>query len=356
MGREPLFDPADFRIEPGVAHLCAAGESAFLRAHDQAFADFAADTSRAEAGRDRQFARERTARGQAAALFGVDASEIGFVSNVAEGMSILAESVAWVEGDTVHVNAIEFPSVALPFSMGGVELSPRVEARTRVVAVSHVSYLTGERRDLVALREAADRHGALLVVDFSQSAGVLPVEAYLADFAFSACYKFLLGCTGVAVAYWNRRRQPGWTPRSGGWNSVELADLPDYQAPAVPRPDAARFTRGNPALPSVYVLSSALEYLARYDRGDLAAHVEALAGELLDGLAGLRIEPLTPREAARRGPSVSIPAADPQGLARRLAARSVLAWGGQGRLRLSFHGYNGSRDVEQALSALRIEL
>ncbi len=356
MAREPLFDPADFRIEPGVAHLCAAGESAFLRAHDLAFADFAADTSRAEAGRDRQFARERKARGQAAGLFGVDESEIGFVSNVAEGVSILAESLAWVEGDNVHVDAIEFPSVALPFAMRGIELSPRIDTRTKVVAVSYVSYLTGERRDLAALREAADREGALLAVDFTQSAGVLPAEAHLADFAFSACYKFLLGCTGVAIAYWNRGRQPGWAPRSGGWNSVELADLPDYPVPAVPRPDATRFTRGNPALPSVYVLSSALDYLARCDRGVLAAHVEALAGELLDGLAGMGIEPLTPREPARRGPSVSFPAAEPQSLARRLAARSVLAWGGQGRLRFSFHGYNGSRDVEQALSALRLEL
>ena len=48
------------------------------------------------------------------------------------------------------------------------------------------------------------------VVDFTQAAGYLPIEASVADFAFSACYKWLLGVTGVAVAYWNRTRQPGW--------------------------------------------------------------------------------------------------------------------------------------------------
>ena len=46
------------------------------------------------------------------------------------------------------------------------------------------------------------------------AAGYLPLEASIADFAFSACYKWLLGVTGVAVAYWNRARQPGWSPAS----------------------------------------------------------------------------------------------------------------------------------------------
>jgi selenocysteine lyase/cysteine desulfurase len=87
-----------------------------------------------------------------------------------------------------------------------------VDARTRAIGVSYVSYLTGERHDLSALRALADSVGALLVVDFTQAAGYLPLEATLTDFAFSACYKWLLGVTGVAVAYWNRVRQPGGLP------------------------------------------------------------------------------------------------------------------------------------------------
>jgi hypothetical protein len=37
----PLCDPADFRIAPGIAHLCATGERPFLRQHDAAFAAYA---------------------------------------------------------------------------------------------------------------------------------------------------------------------------------------------------------------------------------------------------------------------------------------------------------------------------
>ena len=49
----------------------------------------------------------------------------------------------------------------------------------------------------------ADSVGALLLVDFTQASGYLPIDASMADFAFSACYKWMLGITGVAVAFWN---------------------------------------------------------------------------------------------------------------------------------------------------------
>jgi hypothetical protein len=47
----PLFDPAAFRIAPGIAHLCAAGETPFLRQHDAAFAAYAADKSDGPGGK-----------------------------------------------------------------------------------------------------------------------------------------------------------------------------------------------------------------------------------------------------------------------------------------------------------------
>ncbi len=364
MAGTSLFDPADFRIGPDVAHLCAAGESAFLRRHQAAFEAYARDKSGGMAGRALQFEHEARARALAAARFGVPAPDAAFVSNVAEGVAMLVESLEWAPGDNVCVQHREFPSLVLPFAMredgpqvrlaeGG--FAPCVDARTRVIAVSHVSYLTGIRQDLAALRRLADGVGALLVVDFTQSAGVLAVDAAVADFAFAACYKFLLGSTGVAVAIWNRARRPGWVPRSGGWNSVQPEEPPDYSKPAVPRPDAARFTRGNPSLPSVYVLESALDYLAGHETEALEEHVAGLAGEMLEGLAELGIEPLTALDPGRRGPSVAFACPDAAGLGRRLAERGVLAWSGDGRVRLSFHGYNGARDVERALDALRRE-
>ena len=47
----PLFDRRDFRIPDGIAHVCAAGETAFLRSHDAALLRYAADKSNGAPGR-----------------------------------------------------------------------------------------------------------------------------------------------------------------------------------------------------------------------------------------------------------------------------------------------------------------
>ena len=113
----PLFNPADFRIAPGITHLCAAGETPFLRQHDAAFAAYAADKSDGPAGRHRQEAMMESARARAARLFHVAPADIGFVSSVAEGVAMVVESLDWHAGDTVLVDPDEYPSVVAPITL-----------------------------------------------------------------------------------------------------------------------------------------------------------------------------------------------------------------------------------------------
>jgi selenocysteine lyase/cysteine desulfurase len=51
-----------------------------------------------------------------------------------------------------------------------------VDPNTRVIAVSYVSYLNGERFDLANLRAKANEVGPILVVDYTQAAGYLPID------------------------------------------------------------------------------------------------------------------------------------------------------------------------------------
>lgn len=345
-----------------MAHVCAGGETAFLKSHDDALRRYAIDKSNGMPGRIGQDAQVERARAGIARSWGVTPGDIGFVSNVAEGGAIVAESIDWRDGDNVVIDAIEYPSVVAPFALRGVALRQAqggdvdrlgsvVDERTRIVAVSYVSYLTGERYDLSAARAAADKVGALLVVDFTQAAGYLPVPASLADFAFSACYKWLLGMTGVGVAYWNRQRQPGWSPRSAGWHSVAPGTRGWDATPAL-RDDAMRFTRGNPAHGPVYVLADALDYLAQYDPAALQQHVQTLTVALLDRLEKLQIPSTTPRDPARHGASVCIASPRAQAIVDELQQRHVWAWNGHGRVRFSFHGYNTMDDVDRIAGAL----
>ena len=360
-----VFDPADFNIPDGVAHVCAGGETACLKRHDAALSRYLRDKSRGMAGRDAQETQIARARAGAARLWSVDTGSIGFVSNVAEGVSMVAESLNWREGDNICIDANEYPSVAGPFVQRGVtvrqargsdpnRLAACVDARTRVIGVSYVSYLTGERFDLTTIRALADRVGALLVVDFTQAAGYLPIDASIADFAFSACYKWMLGITGVAIAYWNRARQPDWAPVSAGWYSF-APGARGYDTVPPLRDDALRFTRGNPAHASIYVLAEALDYLSAFDMRDVRDHVQGLTVALLERFQALQIPAMTPADPARHGASVCVASPRAQAIVNRLAERGVLAWNGQGRVRFSFHGYNTARDVDRIVEAWRTE-
>jgi len=362
----PLFDPAAFRLPAGVAHVCAGGETAALRAHDGAVLRYLADKSGGLPGRTAQEAEVEAARRGIAGLWGVDTSEIGFVSNVAEGVSIVIESLDWRDGDTVCIDANEYPSVVGPIVMrrnpvvglrqargtAPDRFSSAVDGSTRIIAASHVSYLTGERVDLPALRRLADQVGALLLVDFTQAAGYLPIEASLADFAFSACYKWMLGITGVAIAYWNRARRPDWVPASAGWHSFARGPGGYDTVPPL-RDDAMRFTRGNPAHCPIYVLNTALSYLSGFDMADVQRHVQILTATLLDRLESLQIATTTPADPARHGASVCIASIRAQAIVDAMYTQGVYAWNGHGRIRISFHGYNSMSDVERTIEALR---
>ncbi len=368
----PLFDPAAFRIPPGVTHVCAGGETPFLRRHDAALVRYAEDKSAGPPGRDRQEAEVGHARALAAAAWGVAPAEIGLVANVAEGMSLLVESLDWRPGDNVCLDPDEYPSVVAPLALRrnpAVELrfarvadpeavAARIDARTRMIAVSHVSYLNGARHDLAALRRAADRVGALLVVDHTQAAGWLPIEAAVADFAFAATYKWLLGMTGVALAYWNQARQPDWRPASAGWYSLASGARPDYAAGGAGlalRPDALRFTRGNPAHGPVYVLASALDYLGGFEAAAVQRHVQALTTALLGRLAEAGIASTTPSDPARHGASVCIASPRAAAVVEGMHRRGVHAWNGRGRIRFSFHGYNALPEIDRIMDALLAE-
>ncbi|HYZ32315.1 MAG TPA: aminotransferase class V-fold PLP-dependent enzyme [Crenalkalicoccus sp.] len=363
----PLFDPADFRIPPGIAHLCAGGETPFLLRHDAALLAYARDKSAGMPGRTRQEAEVEGARARIAAAWGVAQDEIGFCANVAEGVSLVVESLDWRPGDTMLVDPDEYPSVVAPAALQrhppvALRFAPMrdpaavaavADHRTRLIGVSAVCFLTGARHDLAALRRIADRVGALLVVDYTQAAGWMPIRAELADFAFAATYKWLLGMTGTAIAYWNRARQDAWAPATAGWHSIASHARPDWSAPPGLVPDAMRFARGNLAHAALYVLNGALDYVAAHDMAAIERHVQALTTALLARLEALGIASTTPPDPARHGASVCIATSAAARLAGWLQDRGIWSWNGRGRVRFSFHGYNDMREVDRIAEALR---
>jgi selenocysteine lyase/cysteine desulfurase len=336
-----LIPKSEFIGLEEITHLCAGGESPTLKSHREAIEQFFADKALGEVSRERMDETVRRCKEKVAVLLDVSPDDVAFVSTSSEGINILAYGLKWHSGDNVVVCDVEFPSDVLPWTRlkeQGVEvrivpnrnwfislsdIQQAMDSRTRVVAVSDVSYFTGQRLPLKALSEMAHSHNAVLSLDSTHAAGVMPVQASYADILVTSCYKWLLGTHGAAIFYWNRERLPDLEPPFLGWHSGE--SIPDWHTPAefALRSGADRFEAGNLGFISIYILDNALDHILRIGIPAIENHVLQLSGQAWEGAW--------------------------------LGERKILVWGayaGVGRVRVSTHLYNSAQDVERLLNAL----
>jgi len=338
-----LIDPEEFVGLEGVAHLCSGGEAPFLRRHLDACARFAGDKGGGMSGRDRLFAVYARAKERLAARLGIAADAVALLAHASEGLNQVAHAIDWREGDNVVVADVEFPSGIYPFAAlhpRGVELrlvpsrdyyvalpnlESAVDARTRLVVASQVSYLSGQRLDIGRLAALAHRIGALLAVDATHGVGVF------AD---------------------RPERMGALRPATLGWHSVREHGGPGEPAAMNLREDASRLEAGNPSFLPIYVLESALERLDEIDPAASLDHALRLGDEVIGGLRRRGHPVITPVAREERAGNVCFLSASAPDLVARLAARGVHVWGSEGRVRVSLHAYNDSEDVARLFDAL----
>lgn len=368
---QALVPRPDFLGLEGVTHLYTAAECPMLARSAAALQAYAAQKSRAEAGRAHHAAVAQSAKTAVGGLLDVAPEEIAFVASASDGINQVCGALDFRPGDNVVVNDLEFPSVTLPWlrlKRRGVEvrvvrhqrwdiptdaLLAAVDGRTRLLALRHVSYVTGLRHDVPAIAEGLRRSGALLLLDATQSLGVLPVPVALADFVVSSTYKWLLGTHGLGVLYWNRTRRPDFEPAAVGWYSVENLFAADRYERYTLKPDAGRFESGYVNFPAIYALNESVPYLLDAGPERIAAHALALGDRLIEGLARLDLEVMSPRDSARRGASVSFVHERAAEIGPALAERGIHVWAGDGRVRASTHLFNDADNVDRYLSAVR---
>jgi cysteine desulfurase/selenocysteine lyase len=353
-----------------VAHLCTGGEAPWLRSHDAACRRFGELKSGGMAGRDEMFRVYARAKDGVARMLGVGPERVAFLAHASEGLNQAVASVDWRPGDNAVFADLEYPSLVYPvarLAASGVEarvvpsrehrvsiddLAARVDDRTRLLLVSQVSYLTGQRLDLARCAEIARARGAWLAVDATHALGVAPVDAGLCDFVVSACYKWLLATHGVGVFAYAPERVGELRPNVLGWHSIgQRGGMADPLAMPL-RADASRLEAGNPSLLGLFVLDSALAALAPFRVDDVLAHAHRLGDALIEGLRRRGRCVITPEAPEERAGNVCFLDPDGGGLADRLAERGVLVWGSEGRVRVSAHLYDDMGDVERFFAEL----
>ncbi len=175
--------------------------------------------------------------------------------------------------------------------------------RTRVVAFTHQSNVTGAVAPVAQLVARAAAVGALTVLDACQSVPHMPVDLHRlgVDFAVFSGHK-MLGPSGVGVLYGRRELLEALPPFLTGGSMIETVRMEG----ATYAPPPQRFEAGVPMTSQAVGLGAAADYLEAIGMEAVAAHeasLTAAALEQLSAIDGLRIVgPATPGE---RGGAVS---------------------------------------------------
>ncbi len=315
--------------------------------------------------------------------------EIVFTSGTTEGINLV--SYAWAAprmqaGDEIVLSVMEHHANIVPWHFlrerqgvvlrwvecgqdGSLDPQAVIDAigpRTRLVAITQMSNVTGTVVDVAAICAAARAKGVPVLVDGSQAAVHMPVDvaAMGCDFYAVTGHK-LYGPSGSGAIFIRRERMAEMRPFLGGGDmirevhreSVTWADPP------------MKFEAGTPGIVNQIGLGAALEYLMALGMENIAAHERRLrdhAMARLSGLNWLNLQGTAPGKGAIFSFTLQGPAhahdistvLDQRGVAVRAGthcAMPLLAHlGVTATCRASFGLYNTEEEVEALVSALEL--
>ncbi len=327
------------------------------------------------------------ARARVARYLNVAASEIVFTGGATAAINLVAHSFtqALSPGDAVVVSELDHHSNLVPWQIaaersglvlraipatadGRLDLDALdrvLDARTKLIAVTHASNVTGAVTDVARIVVAARSVGARVLLDGAQRAphGPLDLPALGIDFYALSGHK-LFGPNGVGVLWGRGDLLAAMPPFMGGGEMIRRVTLAKTTYADPP----ARFEAGTPPIAQAVGMGAAVDWLLGLDWPAIAAHELALAGRLMDGLAAIRGARLVgPAGLQARLPviSMTLDGAHPHDVAQILDARGVAVRGGHhcaqplmdrldlaGTIRASLALYSDAGDVDSCLEGL----
>jgi selenocysteine lyase/cysteine desulfurase len=298
-----------------------------------------------------EYSAVTAARQSFARLTGVGEARVAVGGSVSVHVGLIATSLP--PGAEVLFPEGEYASVITPFLVRGdlklryaplERLADAVRPGTALVAFSAVQSADGRIADLAAVRAAAAAHGARTLVDASQSAGWMPLDAGAWDFTVTGGFKFLLCPRGVSFLTLSEEAQESVAPIHAGTFAAKDLWATTYGPIEELARSATRYDEP-PAFPSYHGAEQSLALLEEIGIDAVHAHDTALAARFRAGLTELGYAPV-PGDSA----IVAVPQLGHR--APELAAAGVLLSDRAGNLRAAFHLYNSSADVDRVLELL----
>ena len=156
-------------------------------------------------------------------------------------------------------------------------------ARTKVVAVTHMSNVLGTVNPVAEIIAQAHAAGAKVLLDGCQGIVHMPVDVKALDVDF---YVFsghkLYGPTGIGVLYGKAAELAALPPYQGGGEMIGEVSLEKITYADPPH----RFEAGTPPIIEAIGLGAAIEWLNGLDREAIAAHEAKIYARVREGLSG----------------------------------------------------------------------
>jgi cysteine desulfurase / selenocysteine lyase len=339
------------------------------------------------------------ARVRVADFIGADAGEVIFTKSATEGLNLIAYAMSNAAtagpeserfrvgpGDEILITELEHHANLVPWQQlclrtgatlrwfgvtpeGRLDLSnidELITDRTRLVAVTHQSNVTGAIPPVTEIARRAHARGALVVVDGAQSVPHQQVDVSTlgADFLAFSSHK-MLGPSGVGVLWGRRELLEAMPPYVTGGSMIEVVRMEGSTFLLPPE----RFEAGVPPSAQAVGLAAACDYLDGLGMANVVAHEEALTAHALEAVSaipGVRV--LGPLSTTDRGGAVSFEVAeihphdvgqvlDELGIAVRTGHHCAWplhrALGVQASTRASFYLYNTHDEVDALADGIR---
>ncbi len=300
---------------------------------------------------ERVLAQRDELRGAVGALVGVEADRVAITGSTTDGCNIVLAGLDLRADDEVITTTDEHFGLLGPLHVSGarvlaVEPDPErivaaVTPRTRLLALSHVLWTTGQVLPVHRLKEET---GLPILVDGAQSVGTIPVDANRLDFYTVSGQKWLTGPDGTGALVVAEPEEL----RVGRPSYLSQAS---YEADGAfePRPGAARFDPNftPPALVAGFLAALGVHPEWRFER---AAATAERCRELLRE-AGAEI--VVPDECATLV-SWRVPVEESADVVARLADAEVIVreLPGRGLVRASVGWWTSDDDLERLVAAL----
>lgn len=253
-------------------------------------------------------------------LNAANAQEIIFTRGTTEAVNLVAHSFRqWInEGDEILVSETEHHSNILPWQLlceekkaklsvipvsdeGEIkldELEKSLGARTKLLAVAHVSNTTGIISDIKKIARLAHSKNVPVLADGAQAVPHMKVDVRDLDCDFY-CFSGhkVYAPTGIGVLYAKQRWMEKFVPYQAGGGTIKTVSFERTEYAE----GALRFEAGTPNIEGALGLAAALDYINKIGLDSIAAYEAELveyATHKLKEIEGLRIYGNVPHKAA----------------------------------------------------------